>query len=160
MENILIIFIHLMAAAVGTGSLVYSLLVLLPAVEKLPQQKVPEEQSVLYKTLEVLAPTVFVSLLVLVGSGIYYLMVNYTRQVDLTAGYYNIFGVKMVFVVAAIFLSIYQTFTLRGKISDLDLRPENRELVPATLDKMRTLSKLTLTAITATVLLGVWLARF
>ena len=160
MENILIIFIHLMAAAVGTGSLVYSLLVLLPAVEKLPQQKVPEEQSVLYKTLEVLAPTVFVSLLVLVGSGIYYLLVNYTRQVDLTAGYYNIFGVKMVFVVAALFLSIYQTFTLRGKISDLDLRPENRELVPATLDKMRTLSKLTLTAITATVLLGVWLARF
>ena len=160
MENILIIFIHLMAAAVGTGSLVYSLLVLLPAVEKLPPQKVPEEQSVLYKTLEVLAPTVFVSLLVLVGSGIYYLLVNYTRQVDLTAGYYNIFGVKMVFVVAALFLSIYQTFTLRGKISDLDLRPENRELVPATLDKMRTLSKLTLTAITATVLLGVWLARF
>lgn len=160
MENILIIFIHLMAAAVGTGSLVYSLLVLLPAVEKLPQQKVPEEQSVLYKTLEVLAPTVFVSLLVLVGSGIYYLLINYTRQVDLTAGYYNIFGVKMVFVVAALFLSIYQTFTLRGKISDLDLRPENRELVPATLDKMRTLSKLTLTAITATVLLGVWLARF
>jgi len=160
MENIVIIFIHLIAAGIGLGSLVYCILLLLPAMEKLPQQKTAEEHSLTYKSLEILSPTVFVSLLVLVGTGIYHLMANYTRQVELASGYYNLFGVKMLFVIVALFLSIYQTFTLKGKIADLDLVPENRKQVPATLNKMRLISKLTLASMFIAILLGVWLARF
>jgi uncharacterized membrane protein len=160
MENIIIIFIHLMAAGIGLGSLVYCILLLQPAMDKLPQQKTAEEHSFAYKSLEVLSPTVFVSLLVLVGTGIYHLMANYTRQVELAEGYYNLFGVKMLFVIAALFLSIYQTFALKAKISNLDLAPENREQVPATLNKMRLISRLTLVSLSIAILLGVWLARF
>ena len=160
MENIIIIFIHLMAAGIGLGSLVYCILLLPPAMDKLPQQKTAEEHSFAYKSLEVLSPTVFVSLLVLVGTGIYHLMANYTRQVELAEGYYNLFGVKMLFVIAALFLSIYQTFALKAKISNLDLAPENREQVPATLNKMRLISRLTLVSLSIAILLGVWLARF
>ncbi len=160
MENIIIIFIHLMAAGIGLGSLVYCILLLQPAMDKLPQQKTAEEHSFAYKSLEVLSPTVFVSLLVLVGTGIYHLMANYTRQVELAEGYYNLFGVKMLFVIAALFLSIYQTFTLKAKIANLDLVPENREQVPATLNKMRLISRLTLVSLSIAILLGVWLARF
>lgn len=160
MENIVIIFIHLMAAGIGLGSLVYCILLLSPAMEKLPQQKTAEEHSFAYKSLEVLAPTVFLSVLVLVGTGIYYLMANYTRQVELIEGYYNLFGVKMLFVIVALFLSIYQAFSLKGKISDLDLSPENRKKVPAILKKMKLISKLTLASISVAIFLGVWLARF
>ncbi len=160
MENIIIIFIHLMAAGIGLGSLVYCLLLLSPAMEKLPQTKTAEEHSFAYKSLEVLSPTVFLSVLVLVGSGIYYLMANYTRQVDLAEGYYNLFGVKMLFVIPALFLSIYQAFVLNGRIADLDLAPQNRKLVPATLKKMRLISKLTLAFLSIAILLGIWLARF
>jgi uncharacterized membrane protein len=160
MENIIIIFIHLMAAGIGMGSLVYCILLLQPAMDKLPQTKTAEEHSFAYKSLEVLSPTVFVSLLVLVGTGIYHLMANYTRQVELAEGYYNLFGVKMLFVIAALFLSIYQTFTLKTKIANLDLVPENREQVPATLNKMRLISRLTLVSLSIAILLGVWLARF
>jgi uncharacterized membrane protein len=160
MENIIIIFIHLMAAGVALGSLVYSIVLLLPAMEKLPPQKTEEEHSILYKSLEILSPTVFVSLLALVGTGIYHLMANYTRQVELAPGYYNLFGVKMLFVVAALFFSVYQTFSLKSKISDLDLAPENRKQVAATLIKMRQFSKITLVLVTIAIFLGVWLARF
>jgi putative copper export protein len=160
MENIIIIFIHLMAAGIGVGSLVYCILLLQPAMDKLPQQKTAEEHSFAYKSLEVLSPTVFVCLLVLVGTGIYHLMANYTRQVELAEGYYNLFGVKMIFVIAALFLSIYQTFTLKAKIANLDLAPENREQVPAILNKMRLISRLTLVSLSIAILLGVWLARF
>ncbi len=109
---------------------------------------------------DLLAPTVFVSLLVLIGSGLYYLMANYTRQVELTPGYYNLFGIKMVFVIAALFLSIYQTFPLRGRISNLDLVPENRKLVPATLRTQRAVSRVLLAVLSMAVFLGIWLARF
>jgi uncharacterized membrane protein len=160
MENNILIFIHLMAAAVAVGSLVFCLLALLPAAEKLPEQKIPVEYSISYKALDILAPTVMAALLVLIGTGIYFLLTNYTRQVDLAPGYYNLFGVKMVFVIAALFLSIYQTFTLRPQISDLDLSPENRKLVPATQKKMKTLSQVTLAALSVAVFLGLWLARF
>ncbi len=102
----------------------------------------------------------FVSLLVLIGSGLYYLMANYTRQVELTPGYYNLFGIKMVFVIAALFLSIYQTFPLRGRISNLDLVPENRKLVPATLRTQRAVSRVLLAVLSMAVFLGIWLARF
>ncbi len=150
-----------MAAAVGIGSLAYCILFFLPAMEKLPQpQKQPEEHSATYKALEVLAPTVLASVLVLVGTGIYYLLTNYTRQVDLPPGYYDLFGIKMVFVVLVVFLSVYLTFSLRARISNLDLSPESRKLVPATLQQMKTLSQATLVLIVIASFLGIWLARF
>lgn len=160
MDNNILIFIHLMAAAVAVGSLAFCLLALLPAAAKLPEQKIPLEHSITYKALDILAPTVMAALLALIGTGIYFLLTNYTRQVDLAPGYYNLFGVKMVFVIIALFLSIYQAFTLRPQISDLDLSPENRKLVPATLKKMKTLSQVTLATLSVAVFLGIWLARY
>ena len=58
MGNNVLIFIHLMSAAVAVGSLAYCLLFFLPAMEKLPEHKMPEEHSASYKALEVLAPSV------------------------------------------------------------------------------------------------------
>ena len=63
------------------------------------------------------------SSLLLVGSGVYYMMENYTEQVNLKEGYYNVLGIKLIFVVVAFLLSLYQTFGLRSKIAHLDLRP-------------------------------------
>lgn len=160
MENSVLIFIHLMAAAIAVGSLAYCLLFYLPVLEKLPEQKIPEEHSATYKALEVLAPSVLGAVLVLIGTGIYYLLTNYTRQVDLAPGYYNLFGVKMVFVIITLFLSVYHTFTLRARIANLDLSPENRELVPATMQKMKSLGLMILVTLTVAVFLGIWLARF
>jgi putative copper export protein len=160
MENNVLIFIHLMSAAIAVGSLAYCLLFFLPVMEKLPEEKQPEEHRVAYKALEILAPTVMASVLMLIGTGIYYLLTNYTRQVDLAPGYYNLFGVKMVFVVIALFLSVYHTFTLRARIADLDLSPENRERVPATLQKMKSFGQMILTTLTVAFFLGIWLARF
>ena len=160
MESNLLIFIHMMAAAIAVGSLAFGLLFLLPSVAKLPEQKTPVEYSVPYIVLELLAPTVMAAILALIGTGIYYLLTHYTRQVDLAPGYYNLFGVKMVFVVIALFLSVYQTFTLRPRISDLDLSPENRKLVPATLKKMDALGKVTLATLSVAIFLGIWLARY
>jgi putative copper export protein len=157
MQNNLIVFIHLLAAGVAFGSLLYATLLLLPRGK---QDDAAPEQSTRYRALEVLAPTVFVSLLVLLASGIYFLFANYTGQNNFTDGYYNLFGIKMLFVIAAIFLSIYQTFTLKGRISNLDLSPENRKLVPATLDQMETVGKIALGVIAAAAFLGVSLARF
>jgi len=160
MANNILIFIHLMAAAVAVGSLAFCLLFLLPAAEKLPEQKIPVEYSIAYKALDILAPTVLAAILLLIGTGIYFLLTTYTRQVDLAPGYYNLFGVKMVFVIIALFLSIYQTFTLRPLISDLDLSPENRKQVPATLRKMKTLGQVTLATLSIAVFLGLWLAKY
>jgi len=160
MENNVLIFIHLMSAGIAVGSLAYCLLFFLPVMEKLPEEKRPEEHRVAYKALEILAPTVLASVLMLIGTGIYYLLTNYTRQVDLAPGYYNLFGVKMVFVVIALFLSVYHTFTLRARIANLDLSPENRERVPATLQKMKSFGQMILTTLTVAFFLGIWLARF
>ena len=157
MQNFFIIFIHLSAAAVALGSLAYCLFVFLPAVEK--QSEEADETSPAYKALETLQPTVFVCLLVLIGTGIYTLLAQYSRQGDLPAGYYDLFGIKMACAIAAFFLSLYLTFSLRSRIANLDIRPENRKLVPATLRRMKTLSRLTLGAVTAALFLGVWLAR-
>ena len=147
-----------MAAAVAIGSSVYSLLIYLPAAEK--GQKERDENSPSYKILDHLAPTVFACLLVLVGTGVYYLLVNYTAQTGLKPGYYNLFGIKMLFAVAAFFLSMYLAFSLRVQISDLDLNPKNKVLVPATLKKMIGLSRMTLALMAITLFLGIWLARF
>ncbi len=160
MTNNIIIFIHLVAAGVAIGSLTYTLLLFLPAIQKIPQPKTAEEHSVTYKALEILAPTVFVCVIVLIGSGIYFLMENYANQVNLKAGYYNLFGIKMIFVIAAFFLSVYSAFSLRASIAHLDLVPENRALVPRVTKKMQSFGTLSLGAITLAAFLGVWLARF
>jgi hypothetical protein len=80
--------------------------------------------------------------------------------VELKPGYYNLFGFKMIFVIAAFFLSIYQTFSLRNRIANLDLSPENRKQVPETLQKMKTIAQLILMAVSVAIFLGVWLTRF
>ncbi len=158
MPSFFIVFLHLSAAAVAIGSLAYGLMVLLPAVEKEATSK-PDENAPAYKILTTLQPTVFVSLLILVGTGIYTLLTQYSRQGELPSSYYDILGIKMVFALTAVALSLYQTFSLRPQISDLDIRPEKRKQIPAVLKRMRTLSQLTLTAAAAALFLGVWLAR-
>ena len=158
MQNNIIIFIHLLAATVAIGGSIYSLLIYLPTAEK--DQKGRDENSPSYKILDLLAPTVFASMLILVGSGVYFLLVNYTAQTGLKPGYYNLFGIKMIFAVGAFFISMYLAFSLRIQISDLDLNPKNKALVPATLKKMIGLSRMTLALMTITLFLGIWLARF
>ncbi|OGW28813.1 MAG: hypothetical protein A3K09_06830 [Nitrospinae bacterium RIFCSPLOWO2_12_FULL_47_7] len=159
MENNILIFIHLLAATIGVGGTTYCILLLLPVLEKQNPGKVLDENSARYKALDILSPAVFTSVLILVGTGIIYLMENYTSQVNLKQGYYNLFGVKMISVVIVFFLSAYQTFGLRSRISNLDLRPENRKLVPHTLQQMTNLGKLILGFFVLTIFLGVCLAR-
>ena len=118
-----------------------------------------DETTPAYKVLDTLQPTVFVALLVLLGTGIYTLLTQYSRQGELPSTYYDILGIKLAFVLIALSLSLYQTFTLRSQIADLDIRPEKRQRVPAALKRMRTLSQLTLAASTTALFLGIWLAR-
>ena len=158
MQNNFLIFLHLMAAVIAIGGSVYCLLIYLPLSEKDNQER--DENSPSYKILEHLAPTVFASLLVLVGTGIYFLLVNYTAQTGLKPGYYNLFGIKMIFVAVAFFVSMYLTFSLRVQISDLDLNPKNKVLVPETLKKMIGLSRMILMLMTIALFIGIWLARF
>ncbi|MCF8721309.1 hypothetical protein [Nitrospina gracilis] len=161
MIDSIIIFVHLMSAAVGVGASVYCLYLILPRFDKQEAGQPMDENSITYKLLDVLVPTVFVSVLLLVGSGIYYLMENYTEQVNLKDGYYNILGIKLIFVIAAFFLSVYTTFALRPRISNLDLKPEEaKKEVRPTLDTMRTLSQVTLITIVFAVFMGIYLARF
>ena len=147
-----------MAAVIAIGGSVYCLLIYLPLSEK--DKKERDENSPSYKILDQLAPTVFASLLVLVGTGIYFLLVNYTAQTGLKPGYYNLFGIKMIFVAGAFFVSMYLTFSLRVQISDLDLNPKNKVLVPKTLKKMIGLSRMILMLMTIALFIGIWLARF
>ncbi|PIP71749.1 MAG: hypothetical protein COW89_10250 [Nitrospinae bacterium CG22_combo_CG10-13_8_21_14_all_47_10] len=158
MTNVIIIFIHLLAAGTALGSLLYCLKVYLPVVEKGQTER--DENSPAYKMLDLLAPTVFASLLILIGTGVYYLLENYSAQVGLKPGYYNLFGTKMVFVAGAFFTSMYVTFSLRIHISDLDLSPENKKRVPETLRKMIGLSKMTMWMVAIALFLGIWLARY
>lgn len=158
MTNVIIIFIHLLAAGVALGSSIYCLKVYLPVVEKNPGDR--DENSPSYKILDLMAPTVFASLLMLIGTGVYYLLENYSAQVGLKPGYYNLFGIKMVFVAGAFFTSMYVTFSLRIHISDLDLSPQNKKLVPQTLKKIIGLSKMTMWLIAIALFLGIWLSRF
>ena len=147
-----------MAAVIAIGGSVYCLLIYLPLLEK--DKKKSDENSPSYKIMEHLAPTVFASLLVLIGTGIYFLLVNYTAQTGLKPGYYNLFGIKMIFVAGAFFTSMYLTFSLRVRISDLDLNPKNKVLVPETLKKIIRLSRMILTLMTIALFIGIWLARF
>ena len=158
MQNNFLIFLHLMAAVIAIGVSVYCLLIYLPLSEK--DKKERDENSPSYKILDHLAPTVFASLLVLIGTGIYFLLVNYTAQTGLKPGYYNLFGIKMIFVAGAFFVSMYLTFSLRVQISDLDLNPKNKVLVPETLKKMIGLSRMILALMTIALFIGIWLASF
>ena len=158
MTNVIIIFIHLLAAGVALGSLIYCLTIYLPLVEK--GQAVRNENSPAYKILDLMAPAVFASLLMLIGSGVYYLLENYSAQVGLKPGYYNLFGIKMIFVAVAFFTSMYVTFSLRIRISDLDLSPQNKKAVPEILKKIVALSTVTMWMITIALFLGIWLARY
>lgn len=158
MTNIIIIFIHLVAAGVALGSLIYCLKVYLPVVEKNPGDR--DENSPSYKILDLLSPTVFASILILIGTGVYYLLENYSAQVGLKPGYYNLFGIKMVFVAGAFFTSMYVTFSLRVQISDLDLNPANKKLVSPNLKKMIGLSKMAMWMVAIALFLGIWLARY
>ena len=158
MTNIIIIFIHLLAAGVAIGSLIYCLMIYLPVVEKGIGDR--DENSPSYKILDLLAPTVFASILMLIGSGVYFLLENYSAQVGLKPGYYNLFGIKMLFVALAFFPSMYVTFSLRIQIADLDLNPGNKKLVAKTLKKMIGLSRMTLWMLVITLFLGIWLARY
>jgi uncharacterized membrane protein len=158
MTNVIIIFIHLLAAGVALGSLIYCLMIYLPVVEKGIKER--DENSPSYKILDLLAPTTFASILMLIGSGVYFLLENYSAQVGLKAGYYNLFGIKMVIVAGAFFTSMYMSFSLRIQISDLDLNPGNKKLVPETLKKIMGLCKMALWLIAIATFLGIWLARF
>ena len=160
MTNNIIIFIHLMAAAIAIGSMVFSVILLLPSREKVSAQQESEEFSTPYKLVELLAPTVFICLLILVGTGVYYLLENYTGQMGLKPGYYNLFGLKLICVVIAFFLSIYQTFNLRARIANLDLSPENRKIVPETIQQIKKTTVLALIVFSLAVFFGIWLARF
>ena len=149
-----------MAAAIAIGSMVFSVILLLPSMEKIPTQQEPEELSIPYKSVELLAPTVFTCLLILIGTGVYYLLENYTEQVGLKPGYYNLFGLKLLCVVVAFFLSIYQTFNLRARIANLDLSPENRRIVPKTIQQIKKTAVLILVVFSLAFFFGIWLARF
>ena len=160
MTNNIIIFIHLIAAAIAIGSMVFSIILLLPSTDKVPAQQELEEFSIPYKTVELLAPTVFTCLLILIGTGIYYLLENYTGQMALKSGYYNLFGLKLICVVVAFFLSIYQTFNLRARIANLDLSPENRKIVPKTIQQIKKTTIPVLVTFSLALFFGIWLARF
>ena len=149
-----------MAAAIAIGSMVFSVILLLPSLEKIPAQQNSEEFSFSYKLIDLLAPTVFTSLLILIGTGVYYLLENYTGQMGLKPGYYNLFGMKLVCVIAAFFFFFYQTFSLRARIANLDLSPENRKIVPKTIQQIKKTTILILIVFSLAVFFGIWLARF
>lgn len=159
MQNTIIIFVHILGAALAIGAGVFGLLVLLPLAGK-REGEPKDETSLAYILMDKLAPTMFVGILALVFSGVYYLMENYTDQVNLKDGYYNVLGIKLVFVLTAFFASAYQTFMLKPDIANLDLQPERRKRVPATLKKMAATGKIALAAVGLAVFMGIYLARY
>ena len=160
MTDTIIMFVHLMAAGVAAGSSIFGLVLLWPRIFSSKNDETLDEHSAAYKVIDLLAPTVFTCLLLLIGSGIYYMMENYTEQVNLKDGYYNMLGIKLIFVVMAFLLSLYLTFGLRSKIAHLDLRPENRQWVRPTLEKMKYLGGITLGAIVFAIFMGLYLTRY
>ena len=152
-------FLHLSAAAIALGALVFGAFIIGPVIKK-SEEKVPEEDSLELKLMDRLAPTVLACVFVLIVTGVYYLLVNYTDQVNLKEGYYNIFGMKMLFAIATLGLSVYQTFGLRARISDLDLRPENKKQVPDTLNSMANIGNIVLWTLATAIFFGVFLARY
>jgi len=159
MQNIILMFFHLSAAAIALGTIVFGALIIRPVIKK-SEEKSSIEESLEHKLMDRLAPTVLACVFVLIVTGVYYLLVNYTDQVNLKEGYYNIFGMKMLFVVATLGLSVYQTFGLCARISDLDLRPENKKQVPETLSSMANTGHMILWTLILAIFFGVFLARY
>ena len=160
MQNSLLIFIHLIAVAIAIGSTFFSIFILLPELRKSESLNQPIEDSLELKIMDRLAPTVLGCVFALIITGVYFLLINYTNQVNLRPGYFNIFGLKILFVIVALGLSVYQTFSLRPRILDLDLRPENKKRLPDTLGFMQTLSQLNLWIISFASFFGIFLSRF
>ena len=100
MQNTILMFIHVMAASAGVGAIVYS--ILLAAADKTQDHNTSPENSQEYKMMDTLAPTILVCVFVLIGTGVLYLLENYTDQVNLKPGYYNVFGMKMLFAFAVL----------------------------------------------------------
>ena len=69
MTDSIIMFIHIMSASVGVGASVYCLFLLLPRVDIMEKGQDLDESALSYKIMELLVPTVFVCLLLLVGWG-------------------------------------------------------------------------------------------
>ena len=160
MQNALLVFIHMMAAAIALGSILFFVTMFLPVLKKNGLSGELSDHSLEMKIMDRLSSVVMGCVFTLIITGVYYLLVNYTDQVNLKPGYYNIFGMKMLFVVAALGLSVYQTFTLRPRITDLDLSPENKKNAPATLRSMLTVSQANLWVISFAAFFGVFLNRF
>ncbi|MEC7641377.1 MAG: hypothetical protein VYC17_04390 [Nitrospinota bacterium] len=158
MQNTVLMFIHVMVAAVSVGGIAFS--VFLSATHPTQDQDAPPEQSLQFKMIDSLAPLVLVCIFILIGTGVYYLLENYTDQVNLKPGYYNVFGMKVLFALAVFGLSIYQTFGLRPRISDLDLKTESKKEVPQTLETMDALNRYLLFTLSITVFFGIWLSRY
>ena len=57
MQNIILIFLHLGAAAVALGAMVFGTILAKPIIKK-SQEKVPIEESLELKLMDLLAPTV------------------------------------------------------------------------------------------------------
>ena len=142
------------------GSSVYCLFLVIPELQKSDSEKPQDENSTTIKLMDALVPTIFTSVALLAASGIYYLMANYADQVNLKDGYYNLFGVKMIFAVIAFAISSYLMFGLRPTIENIDLTPEKRKNLPAAIKKISTFGRFNLWTVTLTIFLGVWLARF
>ena len=70
MTNSIIMFVHLTAAAVAAGGSFFVLILLWPRVGPASKDENQDEHSVSYKIVDLLAPTVFACLLVLIGSGV------------------------------------------------------------------------------------------
>jgi uncharacterized membrane protein len=160
MQNYIIMFIHIMAAGVCVGSSVYCFFLVFPQLQKPGGENSQDENSTTCKLMDAVVPTIFTSVALLAASGIYYLMANYTDQVNLKDGYYNLFGVKMIFAVIAFGISSYLMFGLRPTIENIDLTPEKRKKLPASLKKIMIFGRINLWTVTLTIFLGVWLARF
>ena len=160
MQNAFLIFVHMMAAAVALGSTLFFTVFFLPIYRKNKASDEPPEQSLELKIMDRLASVVMACVFILIISGVYYLLINYTDQVNLKPGYYNIFGLKMIFVIVTLGLSVYQTFGLRSRIIDLDLSLENKKNAPNTLNSMLTLSQANLWVISFAAFFGVFLSRF
>ena len=92
MQNSLLMFIHLMAAAIAMGATLFGVFIFLPVIRKGENRSRPNEDSLELKMMDRLAPSVLGCVFILIITGVYYLLVNYTDQVNLKPGYYNIFG--------------------------------------------------------------------
>ena len=70
MTDSIIMFVHLMAAAVAVGGSIFGLVLLWPRIFSAKKDETLDEHSASYKVMDLLAPTVVTCLLLLSGSGV------------------------------------------------------------------------------------------